>query len=57
MIFKVMLGDRGLPEFRRRMLQIVQEKVYGDLLSSIVESDEELGIPKEILLAILLQHI
>ncbi|NUH88085.1 TetR/AcrR family transcriptional regulator [Bacillus thuringiensis] len=46
--FKVMLGDRGLPEFRRRMLQIVQEKVYGDLLSSIVESDEELGIPKEI---------
>ncbi|KMQ07310.1 MULTISPECIES: TetR/AcrR family transcriptional regulator [Bacillus] len=46
--FRVMLGDRGLPEFRSRMLHIVQEKVYGELLSSIVGSDEELIIPKEI---------
>lgn len=49
--FRVMLGDRGLPEFRSRMLKIVQEKVYGELLSSITQSQEELPIPKDIFIS------
>ncbi|WP_311081698.1 TetR/AcrR family transcriptional regulator C-terminal domain-containing protein [Paenibacillus polymyxa] len=49
--FRVMLGDRGVPEFRSRMLKIVQEKVYGELLSSIGQFQEKLSIPKDIFIS------
>lgn len=49
--FRVMLSDKGLREFRTRMLEIVQEKVYGNLLSVILNSDEDLIVPKDIFIS------
>ncbi|WP_019394497.1 TetR/AcrR family transcriptional regulator [Priestia filamentosa] len=49
--FKVMLSDRGIPQFRSYMTKIVQNKVYGKLISSIGEAEEELEIPKDILIS------
>lgn len=46
--FRVMLSDRGPKEFRHSMFEIVQEKIYGNLLSTIVNSTEDLIIPKDI---------
>ncbi|MEC1262593.1 TetR/AcrR family transcriptional regulator [Bacillus swezeyi] len=48
--FEVMLSDRGLPQFRSYLLKIVQKRVYGELISSIEESEEQLMIPKDLLI-------
>ncbi|MCM3005669.1 TetR/AcrR family transcriptional regulator [Priestia koreensis] len=49
--FKVMLSDRGLPQFRSYMTEIVKTKVYGELMSSIDEVEGGLDIPKDILIS------
>lgn len=49
--FEVMLSDRGLPQFRSSLLKIVQKRIYGELLSSIAESEERLTVPKDILIS------
>ncbi|MGW9102705.1 TetR/AcrR family transcriptional regulator C-terminal domain-containing protein [Priestia megaterium] len=49
--FKVMLSDRGLPQFRSYMAEIVKNRVYGELISSIGEAENELDIPKDILIS------
>ncbi|RDZ12474.1 TetR family transcriptional regulator [Priestia megaterium] len=49
--FKVMLSDRGLPQFRSHMTEIVKKRVYGELISSIREEEGELDIPKDILIS------
>ncbi|KOO48560.1 TetR/AcrR family transcriptional regulator [Priestia koreensis] len=49
--FKVMLSDRGLPQFRSYMTEIVKTKVYGELMSSIDEVEDGLDIPKDILIS------
>ena len=49
--FKVMLSDRGLPQFRSHMTEIVKRRVYGELISSIGEAEDVLDIPKDILIS------
>ncbi|MFH0348158.1 TetR-like C-terminal domain-containing protein [Bacillus sp. SW14] len=49
--FRVMLSDRGLPQFRSLMAEFVQKRIYEELLSSIKESDKALQVPKEILIS------
>ncbi|MEI2377189.1 TetR-like C-terminal domain-containing protein, partial [Priestia megaterium] len=49
--FKVMLSDRGLPQFRSHMTEIVKKRVYGELISSIGEAEDGLDIPKDILIS------
>jgi AcrR family transcriptional regulator len=47
--FKVMLSDKGIPEFRRRLQNIVEEKIYEELVDNIVDLNQYNNIPKEIL--------
>ena len=49
--FKVMLSDRGLPQFRSHMTEIVKKRVYGELISSIGETEDGLDIPEDILIS------
>lgn len=49
--FRLMLSDKGFPQFRSHLLKLVQKKIYEDLLSSIVQSDEQLAVSKEILIS------
>ncbi len=49
--FKVMFSDKGIPQFRSHMTNIVQTKVYGELIDSIVDLEGKLTIPKEILIS------
>ncbi|PGN08817.1 TetR/AcrR family transcriptional regulator [Priestia megaterium] len=55
--FKVMLSDRGLPQFRSHMTEIVKKRVYGELISSIGEAEDGLDIPKDIPKDILISYI
>ncbi|QHZ47119.1 TetR/AcrR family transcriptional regulator [Bacillus sp. NSP9.1] len=48
--FEVMLGDRGLPQFRSRLMKIVQKRIYEEFISSIAESEKQLVIPQDLLI-------
>lgn len=49
--FRLMLSDSGFPQFRSHLLNLVQKQIYGELISSVVQSEEQLAISKEILIS------